>query len=100
MLKITLLPSSDQTEAITRLILEGRLEGAWVGELSRVWDGLRRSCGAIVEVNLSGVSYASESGARLLRAMRVQGAALTADSSLAKSWIEDQIGSSTKRFAR
>lgn len=60
------------------LRLEGRLEGAWVEVLRRVWEELASSLsGLTVTVDLGAVSFADRAGRVLLLGMREKGAVLT-----------------------
>jgi anti-anti-sigma regulatory factor len=62
MLRITVL--GERT-----LKLEGRVAGAWVGELRRAVDELLARAGEVV-LDLAGVTYADADGTRLLRELR------------------------------
>jgi len=52
----------------TRLVLEGRIVGAWVAELRRVAASCRPASGRIV-LDLAAVSFADADGLELLRGL-------------------------------
>jgi ABC-type transporter Mla MlaB component len=61
----------------TSLRLEGRLEGAWVGVLRKVWDESTAPVGRRkVTVDLGAVSFADHEGRALLLEMQEKGAML------------------------
>lgn len=50
------------------MILEGRVAGPWVAELSRVWaDTANGTLTPALTIDLRGVTYADENGRRVLR---------------------------------
>jgi ABC-type transporter Mla MlaB component len=63
MLRITRTPHRNRT---TRLVLEGRIAGPWVGELRRVAAESARAGGRIA-LDLSSVTFADADGLALLR---------------------------------
>ena len=62
------------------VVLEGRLAGPWVDEVSRCWRTFltRRQPGDSIRVELDGVTFIDAAGKALLRTMHENGAALTA----------------------
>lgn len=85
MLKITSYRTGDST----RLMLEGRLAGPWVGELERVWrDSKGSSTGSLV-VDLTGVTYIEQEGKGLLSRMWLDGAELLAAGCCSRSIVAD-----------
>lgn len=74
MLKIT----ADRTSETVRLRVEGRLTGAWVGELECVWQAERASTTVPLVVELTSVTYIGEDGKALLRRIWREGAVLVA----------------------
>jgi anti-anti-sigma regulatory factor len=74
----------------TRLVVEGRLAGACVGELERCWRETvyQESLESIV-VDLSSVTFIDASGKQLLTHMHEQGIRLVASGLLVKSLIEE-----------
>jgi anti-anti-sigma regulatory factor len=73
-----------------RLIVEGRLAGACIGELERCWRATTatESTESIL-VDLSSVTFIDASGKQLLTRMHEQGIRLVASGLLAKSLIEE-----------
>ena len=98
MLRITVTRNSGNGPCA--LVLEGRLEGPWVSEVSKAWELVSLSARTPVEVTLDGVTYASETGAELLRSMQIQGAEFTTNSPLTNSWLEDLLADGTERIGR
>ncbi|HKT35116.1 MAG TPA: hypothetical protein VJR03_09815 [Nitrospira sp.] len=86
MLKIT----TQSTEASTRITVEGRLVGPWVGELERCWKESERSAsGRPVVVDLRGVTFVEQEGKGLLSRMCQAGAELLAAGCCMKSIVEE-----------
>lgn len=86
MLKIT----THSSEASTRITVEGRLVGPWVGELERCWRESERSAtGRPVVVDLRGVTFVEQEGKTLLSRMCQSGAELLATGCCMKSIVED-----------
>ena len=86
MLKIT----TQSTEASTRITVEGRLVGPWVGELERCWRESERSAsGRPVLVDLRGVTFVEQEGKTLLSRMCQSGAELLAAGCCMKSIVEE-----------
>lgn len=82
MLRIT----SERTEAVERLVLEGRLVGPWIAELRAVAEeALGRS--PRVELDLQAVRFASLEGAGLLRELVDRGAAAIQGSNYVKELL-------------
>jgi len=84
MLKITL----DNSQASTRLTLEGRLAGAWVKELEQFWRPMTASQRGSLIVDLRGVTFIEATGKALLAEMWQAGAELIATGCCNKSMIE------------
>jgi anti-anti-sigma regulatory factor len=57
-----------------RLVLEGRLAGAWVDEARAAWRTVAPPAGTPVVVDLTAVTYVDESGKALLGEMCREGA--------------------------
>jgi anti-anti-sigma regulatory factor len=92
MLKIT--GQKDAAQASMSIILEGKLAGPWVEELSSYWrqiSGSRQS-GAVID--LTGVTFIDANGKALLTKLWQQGAELRAAGCLTKCIVEEITGSS------
>jgi hypothetical protein len=85
MLRITV--HSEETH--TKLELEGRLAGAWVPELRRVWEEAGLLGDRSIVVNLAAVSYVDADGKRLLSDMCRAGAGFEASGCLMRSLVDD-----------
>jgi anti-anti-sigma regulatory factor len=88
MLRITTTMDGDRLV----MVLEGRLAGPWVDELSRCWTALgttRRP--ASVAVVLDGVTFIDAAGRALLGAMRDEGTVLAAASGCMTRAIVQEI---------
>ncbi|HSN05593.1 MAG TPA: hypothetical protein VLS44_11445 [Nitrospira sp.] len=85
MLKITSLRTGDST----RLILEGRLAGPWVGELERAWRDSKESTPGSLAVDLTGVTFIEQEGKGLLSRIWLDGAELLAAGCCSRSIVED-----------
>jgi len=72
MLRITAV---QQSRGRTRLRLEGRIAGPWVGELARNCEAALRS-DRPVTLDMAGVSYLDAEGLRLAGALRDRGVRL------------------------
>jgi len=93
-LRITLL---SQSELLT-LRLEGKLNGPWVSELKRSWDGLHGEAPQRpVAVDLSEVTYVSPEGKMLLESMWRQGAKLQSCSLLTRFLLSQLRARSNER---
>jgi anti-anti-sigma regulatory factor len=86
MLRIT----TCDTSGVTRLMLEGKLAGACVGELERCWRETTsaRSTASIL-VDLSGITFVDVAGKQLLAEMHGRGARFAATGLLANCLIEE-----------
>ena len=77
------------TEA-TRLIIEGKLAGACVGELEKCWrETTSKKSPESISVDLSSVTFVDAAGKQLLAGMRERGTRFTAAGLLAKCLIEE-----------
>ena len=86
MLRITTYTNSEAT----RLIIEGRLAGACIGELEKCWRATASTQPPeSICVDLSSVSFIDASGKQLLSHMHEQGIRLVASGLLAKCLIEE-----------
>ena len=86
MLRITTCTNSEAT----RLVVEGKLAGACVGELEKCWKetASTKSPGSIL-VDLSNVMFVDAAGKQLLAGMHEQGIRFVASGLLAKCLIEE-----------
>jgi hypothetical protein len=75
MLKIT---KSSNENGVTTFKLEGKLIGVWVHELRHCWQQAMQHGAAHIYLDLAGVTWVSEEGKALLRAMYRNGVALLA----------------------
>ncbi len=92
MLRITVEEKNNHT----RLQLEGKLTGDWVGELERCWISIHNtSAVAEFSVDLGSVSFVDENGKALLRRMVSQGAKLRARGPLMTSLAKEIAGQLT-----
>ena len=74
----------------TRLVVEGRLAGACVGELERCWRATAsEQPPASIMVDLGGVTFVDAAGKQLLTHMHEQGIRFLASGLLAKCLIEE-----------
>jgi len=95
MLKITVV----ETPTEQRLVLHGKLVGAWIGELQRVWGNLRQQLGnRSPVVDLNDVTLIDDSADRLLAGMLEHGAELVA-SGLANRWLIQALKAGKTRIA-
>ena len=86
MLRITACDSS----GATRLLVEGKLAGACVGELEKCWrENASTKSPESILVDLSSVTFVDASGKKLLAGMRERGARFTAVGLFAKCLIEE-----------
>jgi hypothetical protein len=75
MLKITLHDTPGQL----RLVLDGRLAGAWVCELEQCWHTAKASHpNTRISADLTGVTFIDQAGRYLLQLMRHDGVSLVA----------------------
>ena len=74
----------------TRLVVEGRLAGACVGELERCWRATAsEESPASILVDLSSVTFVDATGKQLLTHMHEQGIRFVASGLLARCLIEE-----------
>ena len=86
MLKITTHVSGDST----KITLEGRLAGPWIGEFERCWREWEQSAsGRRLIVDLTGVTFVEQEGKTLLTRMYQAGADLLATGCCMRSIVED-----------
>jgi hypothetical protein len=86
MLKITTHRSDDST----RITLEGRLVGPWIGELERCWrESEQSAAGRRLIVDLTGVTFVEPEGKALLTRIYQAGAELIATGCCMRSIVED-----------
>jgi hypothetical protein len=86
MLKITTHAADDST----RITLEGRLAGPWIGELERCWrESAESAAGRPLIVDLTGVTFVEPEGKALLSQMYQAGADLLASGCCMRSIVED-----------
>lgn len=91
MLKIT----NNNDDKVTTFKLEGKLSGEWVNELWNCWQqSMSVGDGKSLRIDLAGVSWVSDEGKALLRAMQRNGAELMA-ANLLTAGIIAEIGSET-----
>ena len=85
MLRIT-----TKTEALkTTFELEGKLAGAWVGELERCWREINP--GHAVKVSLEAVTFIDDEGKKLLTRLYESGAELNAAGCMNKSIVQEIV---------
>ena len=75
-------------EAITRLVLEGKLAGEAVGEVERCWSAASATKAAL-SVDLTAVSFIDNLGRQLLTQMFEKGTRLVSKGLMAKCFIEE-----------
>lgn len=85
MLKVTL--HRDATPA--RIVLEGRLAGAWVNEVRTVWRTLAAEARGPVTVELTDISYIDQEGKALLAELWREGAEFRASGCCTKFLVEE-----------
>jgi ABC-type transporter Mla MlaB component len=86
MLKITLHDSAGEL----RFRLEGRLSGAWVGELRQCWQTAQSTIrNRKTTLDLGEVDYVDAEGQSLLKDMRQHGVALQAVTPLIRELVEE-----------
>ena len=75
---------------LTSFTVEGRLVGAWVGELEKCWQMATSTgpCKSIL-VNLVAVAFIDSQGRELLTRMHQQGARLVPSGCLMKAIVEE-----------
>jgi anti-anti-sigma regulatory factor len=87
MLKIT--GQQDAAPDSMSLILEGRLAGPWVEELSSYWRQMAANSQGGAVVDLTGVTFVDAKGKELLTRMWRQGAELRAAGCLTRCIVEE-----------
>lgn len=95
MLRITF----QENPAGTKLKLEGKLSGPWVGELERSWTEHSPETSKQVTVDLSDVTYIDPEGKRLLARMMGEGVFLQG-TQLMTRFIIDEIARAGARTGR
>jgi anti-anti-sigma regulatory factor len=85
MLKITIQPGTTST----RLILEGRLTGPWVEEVSRCWQAAADVPDSDVMIDLAGVTFIDAQGKALMTRMWQRGAKFHAVGCLTRCIVEE-----------
>ena len=73
----------------TTITLEGRVVGPWVQELRICWYRLLQSVALPVRVDLDGVTFVDDAGKAVLRAMRADGATLTATTLMMRAVVDE-----------
>ena len=86
MLRITV----GESEGLITVKLEGKLKGAWVKELERVWSNIPRSGQRqAVQVDLAAVDFVDARGKALLARLCRSGAELRATDPMMKAVIDE-----------
>jgi anti-anti-sigma regulatory factor len=81
MLRIT----TCDTSGVTRLLVEGKLAGACVGELEKCWrETISTKSAESILIDLGGVTFVDAAGKQLLAGMHEQGTRFEAAGLLAK----------------
>lgn len=81
--------SVDRCEQSTTVKVEGRVIGAWVGELGACWADLLESAARPIRVDLDGVIFVDAAGKSVLRQMWADGAILAATSLTMRAVVEE-----------
>jgi ABC-type transporter Mla MlaB component len=85
----------------TRLIVEGKLAGACVGELEKCWRETTSTKSPVsILVDLSSVTFVDAAGKQLLAGMHEQGIRFTAAGLLAKCLIEEIESSGAEKSSK
>ena len=92
MLRITV----QEDGTLWRLLLAGRLEGAWVAETENTWRSAPVS-GKRVEVDMREVTWIDQAGLRLLEEMNHAGAHFIAKGVATKALVEELTGKPARR---
>jgi hypothetical protein len=66
------ITAGQDADATPRLVLEGRLAGAWVGELAAAVAAVNAPAGALV-LDMAGVTFVDPEGVRLVERLAGQG---------------------------
>ena len=98
MLKIT--GQRDAARNSTSLILEGRLAGPWVRELSVYCHEMSGDQQSRTKIDLTGVTFIDANGKALLTRLWQQGAELHAAGCLTRCLVEEITGASGSHPAR
>lgn len=85
MLRITI----HNEAAMTRFIVEGKLTGAWVDELSRCWRMVTAEMSLPVTVDLSAMTFIDSKGKELLTEMHQHGVRLAAVGLMTQAILEE-----------
>lgn len=85
MLKITV----EKDPEFTTLKLEGSLNGLWLDELKRVWRDLSANGTPPFVLDLTSVTFISDEGKKVLRAMSQQGVRMKAQGCLISAIIRE-----------
>jgi anti-anti-sigma regulatory factor len=89
MLRITAISQHGST----RLVVEGKLAGACVGELEKCWHEATGSMPPeSILVDLSSVTFVDQTGKQLLKDIRKQGSDFAAEGLLAKCLLQEISG--------
>jgi hypothetical protein len=92
MLRITV----QEDGALWRLLLAGRLEGAWVVETESTWRSAPVS-GRRIEIDMREVTWIDQAGLRLLQAMNQAGARFIAKGVAMEALVEEITGKPARR---
>jgi hypothetical protein len=87
MLRISQINSDD---LVTRLKVEGKLQGPWVSVLARACDELPCSSESL-SLDLSAVNFADGAGVELLRGLIARGVTLAACSGLVAELLHGEV---------
>jgi hypothetical protein len=75
-----------------RVMLEGRLAGAWVSELGACWESLLAThAPSRIEVDLDGLTFVTPAGKELIRSMHARGAMLAATEMMIRTILDEEI---------
>jgi anti-anti-sigma factor len=90
--ELTLRITTQETEQTMAIKMEGRIAGPWVVELTRTWTeaAARRGTRAVL-IDLSDVTYADESGKRVLRGMYAESGAKLVTSTPWTQFLAEEI---------
>jgi anti-anti-sigma regulatory factor len=85
MLKVT----TQTDNKATKLVVEGRMVGPWVGELDRCWQTVANTNPRELLVDLTGVTYIDHEGKALLMRMWQRGAQFRAVGCLTRCIVDE-----------
>jgi hypothetical protein len=88
MLKIVRIDQGSH-RSVTALKLEGKLLGAWVGELNRVCEKLCTSPG-VLDLNLAAVTFIDPAGLELLRDLIRRGTTISGCSGFIEELLSER----------